>query len=256
MRYEGLVCGIVEDNLDPWKIGRVKARIPSLHGSDPSNPLFIPTKSLEWVYPCMPFYAAYDCGSFIVPPVGSYLWMMETAGANSNFVYLGGVYGTGATNPKIMNVKNPSNPNKVSMGQYKTDAGINEIPADLQSDEYAQSGVIFKSQKGHTIKYSDQDNKEYFEIIDRSGQSIRFDCPVSKEKNKGNASRRKGNKKQSGGKITITSNNSKIEFGDTIKLQFDGKEILSASRDKVTIQASHVEILGDVTTISGYHHSH
>ena len=50
----GLYCGLVEDNLDPLKIGRVKIRIPHIHGSDPNSRMFIPTSELQWAYPCIP----------------------------------------------------------------------------------------------------------------------------------------------------------------------------------------------------------
>ena len=208
----GLYCGFVEDNLDPLKIGRIRVRIPHLHGSNPNSSMFIPTSELQWAYPCMPFFAGYDCGSFIIPPVGTYVWVIPESGKNSHYVYLGGVYGTGPINPKPMNTLDSSNSAGISMGQYFTPAGKSEIPEDLNSTEYGQSGVIFKSQKGHTIKYSDQDGNEFFEIIDRSGQSIKFECPVSKQANVGNASRRGSTGTQSGGTIRIKTGDSEIEM--------------------------------------------
>lgn len=208
----GLYCGLVEDNLDPLKIGRIRIRIPHIHGADPNSRMFIPTSELEWAYPCMPFFAGYDCGSFIIPPVGTYVWAFPESGENSHNVYLGGVYGTGPENPKPMNTLDSSNSLNVSMGQYFTPIGESEIPTDLNSTEYGQSGVIFKSQKGHTIKYSDQDGAEFFEIVDRSGQSIKFECPVSQQNNVANASRRGSNGTQPGGTIIIKTGNSKIEM--------------------------------------------
>lgn len=208
----GLYCGLVEDNLDPLKIGRIKIRIPHIHGSNPNSSMFIPTSGLQWSYPCIPFFAGYDCGSFIIPPVGTYIWALPESGENSHYVYLGGVYGTGATTPKPMNTLDSSNSLNISMGQYFTPAGKSEIPEDLNSMEYGQSGVIFKSQKGHTIKYSDQDGAEYFEIVDRSGQSIKFECPVSQQDNIANASRRGSSGTQPGGTIRIKTGNSEIEM--------------------------------------------
>lgn len=210
MSQIGLYCGRVEDNIDPLKIGRIRVRIPHLHGTDPNNSSYIPTLKLYWSYPCMPFYAGYDCGSFIIPPIGTYVWVLPESGENSHFVYLGGVYGTGPTNPKPMNVLDPSNPLGTSMGQYTTPVGESEIPKDLKSLEYGQAGVIFKSQKGHTILYSDQDESEFFEIIDRSGQSIKFECPVSKIDNVKNSARRGENNTQPGGNIRIKTGNSEI----------------------------------------------
>lgn len=223
---QGLYCALVEDNLDPKKIGRVKLRIPAIHGSNPQNSAFTSTEELSWSYPCMPFYSAYDCGSFVIPPIGCYVWAMEVTGENPYYVYFGGVPGSGPQIPKPMNLMTSDNPQNVSMGQYYTPVGQSEIPTDLATTEYGQSGVIFKSQKGHTIKYSDQDDAEFFEIIDRSGQSIRLECHVPADENVANASRRGAIGTHDGGSIIIKSGNSRIRLdsdgivliGDSIKL--------------------------------------
>lgn len=230
---QGLLCAVVEDNLDPKKIGRVKIRIPSIHGSNPSSRNYTSTEDLDWAYPSMPFFSAYDCGSFIVPPVGSYIWVMEAAGTPSYYVYLGGVPGSGPKMPKPMNCLDPENPNSVSMGQYYTPIGENEMPVDLQSTEYAQSGVIFKSQKGHTIKYNDQDGAESFEIIDRSGQSIVFECPVSVDENKSNAARRGASKTHDGGRLRIKSSGATITLGN----------------NSVTINSGSIKLISSKTSL-------
>lgn len=229
----GLLCGLVEDNLDPLKIGRLKIRVPALHGTNPGSSSYIPTKDLIWSYPSIPFYAGYDCGSFIVPPVGTYVWTMPVEGENSYLVYFGGVFGTGPVNPKFMNTLDPENSAGVSMGQYFTPAGEVETPTDLRGLEYGQAGVIFKSQKGHTILYSDQDDNEFFEIIDRSGQKIKMNCPVSSNENKANAARRGTNKTHDGGSIEIQSGNA------TIKIE-NGK--ITISGDSISLISSQSSI--------------
>lgn len=232
-----LYCGFVEDNLDPLKIGRLRIRIPHIHGANPNSSMFTPTSELQWAYPCMPFFAGYDCGSFIVPPVGTYVWVIPESGENSHFVYFGGVYGTGPENPKPMNTLDSTNSSGISMGKYYTPTGQSEVPGDLDSSEYGQSGVLFKSQKGHTIKYSDQDNAEYLEIIDRSGQTIKFECPVSAIYNKGNAARRGSSKEFLGCKLHIRSGKSEIVLdNDSIKLYNDNTLIILDETDKNNVK--------------------
>lgn len=226
------MIGRVENNLDPTQTGRLQIRIPEVHGLSSDDVTYTPTGMLPWSLPCTPWFASYDAGSFIVPPVGSYLVVAEVSANPSYYIYLGGVYGRGSSAPKVMNTMDPDNSDGVSMGQYYNPAGVNEVPLDLRSTEYAQSGVIFKSPKGHTIKYSDQDNAEFFEIIDRSGQSIKFECPVSAELNQGNQSRRGASSTQSGGTIRVKSGDSEI----------------SISNDSVRIKASSVTITTDKAT--------
>ena len=229
-----LYCGLVEDNLDPEKIGRIKIRIPGIHGSNPDSKSYTTTKNLNWAYPSMPFYSAYDCGSFIVPPVGCYVWAMQVAGDNPYWVYFGGVPGNGPKMPKPMNSLTNDNEN-ISMGKYYTPVGESEIPVDLKNLEDAQSGVIFKSQKGHTVKYSDQDENEFFEIIDRSGQSIKLECPVSKEENVANMSRRGNSNTHDGGSIKITS-------GDATIIMENGNIILCGKSIRLISDNTSVEL--------------
>lgn len=227
---DGLLKGIVVNNQDPLKMGRIKVRIPHIHGTNASAGYkFMDDDAIDWSYPSFPFYAGYDCGSFVVPPVGCYVWLLPVAGENPYYVYIGSSIGSGASTPKPMNTLYESNPQNLSMGQYFTPTGVPEMPTDLDSDEYGESGVIFKSQKGHTIKYSDKDGAEYFEIIDRSGQSIRFDCPVSVEQNIANQSRRGSSNTYPGGTITITSGGTKFTISN-------GEVNIKAS--KITLQSN------------------
>lgn len=231
----GALKGLVVDNMDPLKIGRLRIRVPVLHGASPADPSYMADSSIPWSYPVIPWYGAYDCGSFIVPPVGAYLWVIQTEGDNPTFVYLGGSYGIGSTVPKMMNTTDPSNSSNKSMGQWFAPAGKLEIPTESQ-ESYTESGVIFKSPKGHTICYSDKDDGEYFKIIDRDGQSIEFICPVSKEDNVGNKSKRVKGSSISGGKLKIHST------GD----------IVISSDDSITISSNKINIQGNISTsISG-----
>lgn len=236
-----LYIGVVENNLDPKKQGRVQIRIPQIHGNNPEDITYTPTTQLPWSMPCTPGFTGYDMGSFIIPPVGCYMWVVEAKANPSFFVYLGGTYGIGATQPKVMNVLNPENPEHVSMGEYTTPVGVPERAADfnLPTYEYGQSGVLFKSQKGHTIRYTDQDGAESFEFIDRSGQAIRFVCPVTPELNKGNAARRGESGTQSNGTIIIESANKSGKSNTVVTINDDYTTIRTP---KCTIDCDYFEV--------------
>jgi len=62
-KYYGKYRGVVVDNLDPLGIARVIATCPALA-----------TSTLSWALPALPWGGA-DTGTFIVPPVGTGVWI-------------------------------------------------------------------------------------------------------------------------------------------------------------------------------------
>ena len=62
--YFGKYRGIVTDNRDPQKKGRLKARVPSLRGDNEST----------WALPCVP-YAGDRVGWFMMPPEDASVWI-------------------------------------------------------------------------------------------------------------------------------------------------------------------------------------
>ena len=237
--------GIVVDNIDPLKSARIKVRIPSLHGVSPDSSLYVQDNSLPWCYASIPFYSAQDCGSFIIPPVGSYVWLLQVEGDDPYYIYIGSSCSSASIYPKYINSENSS------MGRYKTKINKSNMPEDLDSLEYGQSGVIFKSQKGSTVLYSDEDNKEFFEIIDRSGQYLKFNCPVSIEDNVGNKSKRinglelpNGSIIMKSGKSILSLSNNAItaNIGNSSMNMTENSIVLSVGRSSITITDNDVII--------------
>ena len=68
-RYFGKYRGIVTDNDDNTKRGRVKVKVPSVYGED-----------LEvWAMPCLP-YAGNNVGVFMIPEPNAGVWVEFEAG--------------------------------------------------------------------------------------------------------------------------------------------------------------------------------
>lgn len=63
-KYDQSYLGVVEDNMDPLKIGRVRVRLHGLYDD-------IPTAALPWSTPNFPLGAGGVKGSFIVPEIGA-----------------------------------------------------------------------------------------------------------------------------------------------------------------------------------------
>jgi len=62
-RYFGKYRGLVKDNKDPLKLGRIQATVPS-----------VPGMTLNWALPCAP-YAGTQVGFYTMPPIGALVWI-------------------------------------------------------------------------------------------------------------------------------------------------------------------------------------
>lgn len=133
-----LYPGVVVDNDDPDKTGKVQVRIPELNGSDKSS-LFDEDEELQWFEPCTPFFAGYQYGSLVIPPVGAIVWCLidEVESGDPYCLYIGGSYGTGTKYGKSFGGKN------VPKGKLET-------PKEM-IDDYPDTSIIFKSLGGSVI---------------------------------------------------------------------------------------------------------
>jgi len=130
-----LFIGVVENNDDPDKVGKVQIRIPSVHGIEGSD-IVIPTEGLPWYEPSIPFFAGYNYGSVVIPPVGAMVWCIEqeVESGNPYRVYFGGMYGTGVKNEKKFN---------------GTDVPKEKLETPEEALEgYPDTAVLFKSLSG------------------------------------------------------------------------------------------------------------
>lgn len=80
-RAIGKFRGVVMDNQDPDKRGRVKVSVPALLGDQTS----------DWALPCFPCGGLADTGWFCVPKVGAQVWV-EFEGGNIDFPIWSGTF--------------------------------------------------------------------------------------------------------------------------------------------------------------------
>jgi uncharacterized protein involved in type VI secretion and phage assembly len=79
-RFYGKYRGVVSDNNDPEKLGRIRAHVPEVLGTDVES---------AWALPCVP-YAGPDQGLFAIPPAGAGVWIEFEGGKLSRPIWVGG----------------------------------------------------------------------------------------------------------------------------------------------------------------------
>ena len=200
--YSCFYRGIVVDNFDPERKGRVKVRIPQIYGVDTKTQYFVPSSSIPWAV-CAISPAGNDSGTFLPPNIGDTVFVTFEGGDPSHPMYFGGIYTVrredtegetkGVSSAKVYN-------NKIAP------VIVNDLPLEVTS---GTERVLYKSLKGAIIYIDDKDGNECVKITDQAGQSIIMEN-LSTE-----ALRRRGNVVGKNGRSQIVLTNSE---GDSITL--------------------------------------
>lgn len=143
-RFYGKYRGIVVDNQDPAKLGRLKLKVPSVLGGDVVT---------GWATPCAPYGGAADQGFLFIPDIGAGVWA-EFEEGDLEFPIWSGTFW--------------SQPNSES-----------ELPKPNQPDGTEQNGVqdpptckIIKTKKGHTIQLEDAEGSERILVTDGANRHV------------------------------------------------------------------------------------
>lgn len=193
VNFFGTYKAIVEDINDPLQQGRLRVRVPDIYGPIEN----VPTKALPWALPCLPFGNGSDFGSFCPPPVGTYVFVQFEHGRVEFPIVMGSWPGVRNTEQQYLrNSDNsyPTDPVSMSPDVKTTWKGSLGPEAPFEAlrmvNHRPERYVPFKSPKGATIDIEDRDEVEHTAIVDRAGQGLHFDAPITKADNEGNASQR------------------------------------------------------------------
>jgi hypothetical protein len=140
-RYYGKYRGLVIDNIDPLQIGRVMAQVPDVAGETPST----------WALPCAPA-AGIQAGLFIVPPIGSQVWIEFEQGDPDYPIWTGGFWGTAAEVPVFATVPPAIPPGQNIVIQT---TGQNMILLSDSAPTPVTGGIILKSTSGAMLVVND-----------------------------------------------------------------------------------------------------
>ena len=151
---------IVVDTHDNLNLGRVRVRIPGLHGYNKNDANYLSDSRCPYAIPGIFNAAGNDMGQYLIPEKGSLVWVTFEANQRDKPIYFGGIL------TKIGSTKKYNDTTKVF------DGDLVDVTTDDMNTEIKEGNeqVLYKSFKGATIITSDSDGKEYLKIIDQSGQ--------------------------------------------------------------------------------------
>jgi uncharacterized protein involved in type VI secretion and phage assembly len=140
-RYYGKYKGIVWDNLDLKNMGRIIAMVPAVAGDTP----------ITWALPCVPF-AGRMAGVFVVPPIGSQVWIEFEQGDPGYPIWTGGFWGSTEEVPS-----SATSPPAIPPGQNIVIQTTNQnmIVISDAAPSNSTGGIILKSAAGATLIVND-----------------------------------------------------------------------------------------------------
>lgn len=136
-KYYGKHRGVVLNNIDPLQKARLLIQVPDVLGFGTSS----------WAMPCVPM-AGIQTGVYVVPMIGSGVWV-EFEGGNPGFpIWCGGFWGSAAEVPALALAGVPGSPNIVLQTSLQNTIVISDLPGPT-------GGIMLKSPTGASIIVND-----------------------------------------------------------------------------------------------------
>jgi hypothetical protein len=126
-KYYGKYRGTVVNNIDPEQRGRIQAIVPDVSGLTPTT----------WAMPCMPI-AGKQMGVYVVPQVGSGVWVEFEQGDQDYPIWTGCFWGLSAEVPALALAGNPASPSIVMQSALQNTIVISDLPPPT-------GGIMLKS---------------------------------------------------------------------------------------------------------------
>ncbi len=136
-RYYGKYRGVVSDINDPEKIGRIRAKVPSV---------FLDMES-QWAMPCSP-YAGDGEGFFMIPPIDAGVWIEFEEGDLNRPIWTGGWWSQGKA-PKNENGKDAATARKIIRSETGLIVALDDDDKKISiSDDGAKNFITIEVQDG------------------------------------------------------------------------------------------------------------
>ena len=137
MSYYGKYRGTVLDNVDPLQIGRLMVQVPDVSNVLPST----------WAMPCLPF-AGIQSGLYIVPEIGSGVWIEFEQGNIDYPIWVGCYWATAADLPALALAAPPGVQQFVVQTTEQNTLLVSDVPGPT-------GGIMLKTSAGAFISVSD-----------------------------------------------------------------------------------------------------
>ncbi len=134
--FYGKYRGVVVQAVDPMKIGRVQVIVPD-----------VAIAPGTWAMPCVP-WAGINTGMFMVPPLGSGVWVEFERGDPDYPIWVGGYWGSFAEVPLLANMVPPLVPGITIQTTLKNGLTISDVPGPT-------GGIQIQTTTGAMISVSD-----------------------------------------------------------------------------------------------------
>lgn len=135
--YFGKYRGLVIDNVDPLQQGRLQVQVPDVANVLPSS----------WAMPCLPF-AGIQAGLFVVPDIGSQVWVEFEHGNPDYPVWVGCFWGSAAEVPALALAAPPAMQQVTIQTLEQNTLVISDVPGPT-------GGILLKASTGAMISISD-----------------------------------------------------------------------------------------------------
>lgn len=200
-KLTGMYRATVEDNQDPLGIGRVRIRMPMIHGTKNNG---VPTEALPWSSTCNQS-SGYGYGSYIIPEVGETVIVTFEDENPYKPICMGSLYGTGSRYGKTYGTDGEDDE------KWTSDPNENELPDGAKRNTPSRK-ILYRSPTGAEIAIDEKRGAESINITDGLGQGITINTNLSSDTRRG----KKATKDSEGTGITIQDyQGQKIAFSAT-----------------------------------------
>ena len=136
-KFLGKYRATVVNNVDPMQLARLQVIAPDVSNLTPTT----------WAMPCLPV-AGKQMGAYLIPQVGSGVWVEFEQGDPDYPIWTGCYFGTAAEVPALALAGNPASPNIVLQSTAQNSLVISDLPGPT-------GGIMLKSTTGATLIVND-----------------------------------------------------------------------------------------------------
>ena len=139
-RYYGKYRGVVVNNVDPMRLGRLQLTVPDVLSLIPST----------WAEPCVPLAGPTGppMGAYLVPPIGAGVWVEFERGDPNYPIWVGCRWGASSDIPPLAFAGLPISPSVVLQTAGQNSFVISDLPGPT-------GGIMLKSATGASIIVND-----------------------------------------------------------------------------------------------------